>query len=76
MTKDLETRLDDAFKRADKLAERCDKCGARNAQPVVAVMPCGDCSNVYRRCAAHDGLDGCKRSLQSHKPLCFGRRKP
>lgn len=54
----------------------CDKCLQRIRQPVVTVMPCPDCGRVYRRCAVHDGMDGCKRSLSAHKPLCFGRRKP
>ena len=74
MAKDLEARLDAAL--AGDKAEQCDKCGKRNAQPVVATLACAACGNEYKRCAAHDGEAGCKRSLASHKSLCFWQPLP
>lgn len=75
MAKDLEGQLNALLKKAD-VEPQCDKCSKRSAQPVVTSVSCEACGNLYARCEAHGGEAGCKRSLKSHKPLCFGPRLP
>jgi hypothetical protein len=36
---------------------------------------CGACGKEYKRCAKHDGYDGCLRSFNSHKALIHTGQK-
>lgn len=42
-------------------------------EPVHDEVSCDSCGRKYHRCEKHGGAVGAKRSLTSHKGVCFER---